>query len=103
VPAERRDVDFVLTDKAKLRYKSDDRDHLVYTLELSGYQFGWTKISRGTSYRTIDDTTLGKIARQVHLQLKDFKSALRCDLNWPDYAAILKATFPAEQDKVPSK
>lgn len=102
MPAERRQVDFVLTNKEKLRYKTEDRDHDVYTLELSGYQFGWTKISRGTAYRTIDDVTLGKIARQVHLQLKDLKSALRCDLNWPDYAAILKAKFPAEEDKVPA-
>ena len=103
MPAERRDVDFVLTSKEKLRFKQDDRDHDVYTLELSGYQFGWTKISRGTSYRTIDDSTLGKISRQVHLQLKEFKLAIRCDLNWPDYAVILQARFPTEKDKVPVK
>ena len=102
MPAERRDVDFVLTNRQKLRYRSEDRDHEVYTLELGGYQFGWTKISRGTGYRTIDDVTLGKIARQVHLQLKDLKSAIRCDLNWPDYAAVLQAKFPVEKDKIPT-
>jgi hypothetical protein len=102
MPAERRAVDQTLTRRTKLRYvREDKRDHDVYALVLSGYQFGWTKISRGTSYRTLDDSILAKIARQVNLQLNELKAAIACTVNWPEYAAILKRTFPSDADKVP--
>lgn len=102
MPAERRDVDWTLTHQRKLRYQREEgRDHAVYTLVLSGRQFGWTKISRGSGYRTLDDVVLGKIARQVSLQLSQLKAAIECTINWPEYATILKSRFPADADKVP--
>jgi len=101
VPADRREVDRTLTHQGKLRYRLEEgRDHVVCTLVLSGHQFGWTKISRGSSYRTLDDTLLGKIARQVHLQLGQFKRAIDCAINWPEYARILRQKFPADADKI---
>jgi hypothetical protein len=102
VPAARRLVDRTLTQRQKLRYvREEGRDHDVYTLTLSGHQFGWTKISRGTKYRTLDDSILGMIARQVHLQASEFKAAIACSLNWPEYARNLKQRFPRDADKVP--
>jgi hypothetical protein len=102
VPADRREVDQTLTHRTKLRYQREEgRNHVIYTLVLSGHQFGWTKVSRGSSYRTLDDTLLGKVARQVHLQLGQFKRAIECTINWPKYAQILRQRFPADAEKIP--
>ncbi|MBA2450191.1 MAG: hypothetical protein H0V51_19415 [Chloroflexi bacterium] len=102
MPADRREVDRTLIHQTKLRYRREDkRDHDIYTLVLSGTQFGWTKISRGTKYRTLDDSTLGKIARQAHLSVGDLKAAIACTFNWPDYARVLKQRSPGDAHKVP--
>jgi hypothetical protein len=102
VPADRRAVEQTLTHRTKLRYQREEgRDHVIYTLVLSGHQFGWTKISRGSSYRTLDDSLLRLIARQVNLQLGQFKSAIDCTINWPEYAAILRQKSPEDADKIP--
>lgn len=102
VPADRRAVEHTLTHPNKLRYQwAGKRDHDVYTLTLSGYQFGWTKISKGTGYRTLRDSLLAKIARQVSLQLGDFKAAIECTFNWEDYKEVLRRTSPSHADKIP--
>jgi hypothetical protein len=50
-----------------------------------------TKLSRGTNYRTIDDSLLSKMARQLHLTRAEFLELVDCDMDGPRYIDRLRS------------
>jgi hypothetical protein len=44
-----------------------------------------TKVSRGSSYKTLGDDLLGKMARQIGLPKKSFLELVDCTLDRPGY------------------
>jgi hypothetical protein len=66
------------------------RDHDTYFYVYAGKrQPVWTKFSRGSSYRTIDDSLLSQIRRQIKLTSKLFRQFVDCPLTQEDYAKVL--------------
>jgi len=51
----------------------------------------YTKVSRGTNYRTISDDLLGKMSRQLHLTRAEFDALVDCAMEKPDYITVLKS------------
>ncbi len=89
MPLERRDIDSALTRKG---FRVDqDSDHDKYWLFYNGTEQAiYTKLSRGTQYRTIGDDLVGKIARQLKLTKPKLEELVDCSMTGPDYRAFLK-------------
>lgn len=87
---ERRDIDSALTGKGFEREQG--RDHHSYRLYIGKTkQAIGTRMSMGTSHRTIGDPLLGKMARQLMLTKSDFLDLVDCDMDGPAYIAKLRA------------
>lgn len=88
MPLERRAIDAALKNKG---FRVDTlADHDKYWLHHNGVkQAIYTKLSRGTNYRTIGDDLVSKIARQVKLPRRKFEELVDCSLSEADYIAFL--------------
>jgi len=84
---DREDIRSALLKKG---FYCKDNDHEYYHFTLNNAVF--TKISRGSKYKTYTDKLLGKIKRQLKLntsqQLNDF---IECPMTLEEYTKILKA------------
>lgn len=68
-----------------------DRDHKVYKLVVDNKYTGiYTKTSRGSNYKTLSSDLVGRIARQLRLTTKEFKSLVDCPLSEADYLRLLR-------------
>jgi hypothetical protein len=90
MPRERSDIKAALTSKG---FREQDRGgHDCYWLYLGETkQSVWTKLSRGTGHREIDDSLLSQMARQLQLTRGDFLDLVDCPLDGPGYIAKLRA------------
>lgn len=86
----RDDIDAALQRKG---FRKDEGDHHYYIYwNLSGKKtIKKTKMSHGSSYKTIGDPLLGAMARQVGLTKKSFLELVDCTLDQAEYE---KAAFP---------
>jgi hypothetical protein len=48
-----------------------------------------TKTSRSSKIRTLDDSLVGKMAKQCHLSKNDFVRLVRCSLSGEEYRLML--------------
>lgn len=88
---ERKDVVAALTSKGFSRVK--DRDHEVFVFTHAGLTRAvWTKVSRGTSHRTLGDPLVGAMSRQLQLSKKDFMALVECSFTAAAYIDHLRTT-----------
>lgn len=89
MPREREDVEAALLKKG-FKYKGGD--HRFYFFEHKNQTTAiFTKVSHGSKYKTIDDSLLSKMARQVKLTNKQFKQLVDCPFKKKDYINHLKS------------
>jgi hypothetical protein len=88
VPLERRDVEASLERKG---FILAERDHRFFTYHtIAGQKTSvWTKTSLGTSYKTLSDDLISKMAKQCSLTNKQFKDLIACPLSQDQMEAIL--------------
>lgn len=89
---QRRDIDAALQRKG---FRYDDGDHHYYIYHnLAGLKtMKKTKMSKGTSHKTIGDPLLGHMARQIGITKPSFLELVDCTLDQPGYEAI---AFPKD-------
>ena len=75
MPLERRDVEAGLEKKG---FVLAERDHRFFTYHtIAGHKTSvWTKTSTGTSYKTLSDDLISKMAKQCGLTSKQFKELI---------------------------
>jgi predicted transcriptional regulator len=87
VPRERKDIDAALRRKGFLH---DDGDHHYYIYRnLAGRKtIRKTMMSRGSSHKTVSDSILSQMARQVGLTKPKFLELVDCSLDQPSYERL---------------
>lgn len=89
MPRDRSDVVRQLQRKGfSLKQGNRDHDFLFYVRE-GLTQAIFTKVSRGSSYRVINDALLSRMARQVRLTNPQLMDLLDCPMSQEDYEAHL--------------
>lgn len=90
MPRDRADIVSSLTSKG-FELRQGNRDHDFLFLVHSGQtQAVFTKVSRGTSYRTIGDKLLGKMSRQLKITRTDFNALVDCPMTQQEYVLKLR-------------
>lgn len=91
---ERRDIDASLQRKG---FKRDEGDHHYYIYHnLAGRKtIKKTKISMGTSHKTIGDPLLAQMARQIGVTKQRFLELVDCTLDQAGYEAL---AFPSKEN-----
>ncbi|HEV7588854.1 MAG TPA: hypothetical protein VGO40_12130 [Longimicrobium sp.] len=93
MPRDRSEVVAALKNKGfEERPEGKNRDHDMFFFVHGGLQRAvFTKVSRGSGYRTIGDDLLGKMAKQLQLTRGDFNLLVECPLGEVEYAEKLAA------------
>lgn len=88
MPRERSDIDTALQKKG---FVVDGGDHHYYIYHnMAGRKtIKKTKMSRGSSYKTVSDSLLGQMARQVGLTKPKFLELVDCSLDQQGYEATV--------------
>jgi hypothetical protein len=85
MPRERSGILAALTSKGfGLEQGSRDHDFLFFWYE-GKRQPVFTKLSRGTQYKTVGDPLLSKMSRQLHLTKKEFGNLVDCPMSEADF------------------
>ena len=89
-----RDRDVIVGALERKGFRKDGGDHEFFIyVNLQGKKtMKKTKDSRGSSYKTIGDSLLGKMSKQVGLPKKQFIELIDCTLDQRGYE---RAAFPA--------
>jgi len=67
------------------------RDHDYYFLYVAGQKTSiYTKLSRGSDYKTYNITLLDLVKRQLKLNTNQLLSLIDCNLDYDNYLKILK-------------
>jgi hypothetical protein len=93
MPRDRSEVVAALTTKGFTeRTEGKNRDHDTFFFVHGGLTRAvFTKVSRGSGYRTIGDDLLGKMARLLQLSRGDFNLLIECPLGEAEYVEKLVA------------
>jgi hypothetical protein len=103
---ERADIEASLLKK---RFRKDDGDHHYYIYwNISGKKtIRKTMMSRGSSYRSVSDDLLAKMARQTGLTKQKFLELVDCPLDRSGYEKIafpsLSSSNPSSPDEIEGK
>ncbi len=84
MPRDRNDVVDALRRKG-FRHGGGDHEFLIYWNLAGKKTMKRTKVSRGTSYKTLSDDLLGMMARQAGLPKKLFLDLVDCTLHQSAY------------------
>lgn len=91
MPRARAEIASALRKKG-FEERKGSRDHDYYFFVDAGLiQAVYTKLSRGRSFKTIDDSLLGRICRQLQLSRRQFDDLVDCPLDRDGYAGVLRA------------
>jgi len=91
MPKERADIVASLSHKG-FELHQHKRDHDFFFLKHPDLtQPVFTKVSRGTEYRTIGDALLARMSKQLHLTRAQFDALVDCTMKKPDYLAVLQS------------
>lgn len=93
MPRKQREVEKSLTDKG-FRAGKGDHNYFHYWSKAGKKTAVFTKTSHGS--REIDESLLGRMARQCRLSRADFDRLIDCPLNRDDYESKLVASGDAE-------
>ena len=91
MPLEREKIRSALEKKG---FKKDEknRDHDYYFLQVAGKKSSvFTKLSRGSNYKTIGDGLVAKIAKQIFLTRSQFEKYVSCSMSREDYLEAVRA------------
>ena len=81
MPRQRADVVSALEKKGFRKKPGGDHDYYSYW-NISGKKTSiYTKVSRGTNYKTLSDSLIGKMARQTQLAKNKFLELVDCTLS----------------------
>jgi len=91
MPKDRSEVVAALKAKGFTdRTEGKNRDHDTFFFVHGGLRRAvFTKVSRGSGYRTIGDDLLGKMAKQLQLTRGDFDLLVACPLGEAEYVEKL--------------
>ena len=94
IQRERKEIDAALQRKG---FSHEEGDHHYYFYHnLAGKKtIRKTKMSRGSSYKTIRDPLIGEMARQIGLTKPAFLQLVDCSLDQAGYEAL---AFPKPKD-----
>ena len=90
MPLKRRDIRSSL--KRKGFVEDTDGRHISLSYEMKdGRKCGVrTFVSHGSKYKDLNDDLVGKMARQVKLQKKEFEDLVSCSMKRAEYEEIIK-------------
>ena len=79
------------------------KKHRVYKLIVGGFETGvMTMVSRGTKYKTLGDTLVSRMAKQLSLTKAQFVDLVNCPLSHEGFVNILKKQgMDVEEPKSP--
>lgn len=84
----RREIQKALCAKG---FVEEDNDHYFYTLEYNGKKSAiFTKISKGSDYKTIQQPLLSLMCKQLKLKNHELLELIDCKINYINYIKILK-------------
>ena len=90
MPRDRTDILASLTSKG-FELKQGKRDHDVLFFKQDGLiQAVFTRVSRGSQYKTIDDSLLGRMSRQLKISRRQFDDLVDCPMTAEDYQEVLR-------------
>jgi hypothetical protein len=73
------------------REEDKGRDHIFFFLNATGQVTAiFTKVSRGSSHKVIDDSLLGKMSRQLRITNGELRRFAECTLSQVQYTDTLK-------------
>ena len=82
---KRDDVVGSLTRKG-FHHSKKKADHDFYTFRHNGKKTAvYTKVSRGTKYKTLGDTLVSMMAKQCRLSVQEFAELVKCTLSAEEY------------------
>lgn len=85
---ERREIQKALCNKG---FIEQNNDHYFYTLEYNGKKSAiFTKISKGSDYKTINQGLLSLMSKQLKLTKHEFLELIDCQMDYINYIKILK-------------
>ena len=91
MPRDRSDILSSLTSKG-FELKQGKRDHDVLFFTHDGrVQPVFTKLSRGAQHKTVDDSLLGRMSRQLKISRKQFDELVDCSMTGKDYQDLLRS------------
>lgn len=92
MPRDRSDILSSLTSKG-FELKQGKRDHYVLFFTHDGrVQPVFTKLSRGSQHKTVDDSLLGRMSRQLKISRKQFDELVDCPMTAKDYQDLLRSS-----------
>jgi hypothetical protein len=91
MPLDRKDIEASLEKKGFTPVEGDHTFYVYWTT--SGLKTSvFTKTSHGSSYKTLSDELVGKMARQCAMSTGQFKNFVKCTLSREAYEEILIET-----------
>lgn len=91
MPLERRIVDAVFQKKGFVR-SAGDYNFFTYHMIDGKKTSVWTKTSRGSGHKTLDDSLVSAMAKQCGLTNSQFKQLVECPLSQAELEQILVST-----------
>ena len=91
MPRNRAAIAAALSSKG-FEERQGSRDHDFYFFVHSGLvRAVFTKLSRGRQYRTIDDSLLGRMSKQLQLTKRQFEDLVDCPMDRATYVEELRS------------
>ena len=91
MPRDRSDILSSLTSKG-FELQQGKRDHDVLFFTHKGLvQAVYTKLSRGSKRKTVGDSLLGRMSRQLKISRKEFDELVDCPMTANDYQQVLRS------------
>lgn len=85
---ERSDIDKALTRKGFVKDETHHHQYIYHNL--AGQRTGKrTRMSHGSSHKTIGDNLLGQMAKQLGIPKKSFLELVDCTLDQPGYEKLI--------------
>ncbi len=92
---DRRRVVKSLTKKGF--HEENGKKHILFFYRLDGKETGvFTKVSRGTKYKTLGLGLVKEMAQQCRLSTEQFRSLVRCPLSKEGYRGLIRARIDEE-------
>ena len=90
-----QDRDKIVNALKRKGFKEESRDHIYLFYHHQDKKTSiYTKISRGSQFKTYDINLLSKMKNQLHITLIELNQLIDCSLTGVDYQRILKEKFP---------
>ena len=89
---ERRKVEKSLAKKGFC--KEEGGKHTLFHYWLDGRKTGiWTKVSRGTKYKTLGHDLVKEMADQCSLKVREFRELIACPMTKKKYADLVRPSL----------